>query len=81
MRRSVPDPVTGETRHGTVVDIVNTRNPMSHFTLEDGTTLQVQLVVFEVVKVDEPGSNGNPAYTMNSQLVVNARRPEDEGDV
>ncbi len=76
IRKRIPDPQTGERKWGTSVEIVDAKEPVSQIVLADGTVARLKLVVLEALVMDEPGPDGKPAYTFNTQLVANIHLPE-----
>jgi len=60
-----------------VIDIVEASEPVTQLSLADGTVARIRLVISEVVRLDEPGPDGNPNYNFNAQLVTNVHPRRD----
>ena len=67
-RKSRPHPETGESQSGTVLEIVDSSEPMIRLKLEDGTLVRMKVSVIEVMRMDEPGADGKTAYNVNANL-------------
>lgn len=47
------------------------------YILQDGTTLKMKAVVAEIFRVDgEFAPNGDPLYSVNTQVIVNTNAPD-----
>ena len=51
---------------GTVLDVVESIEPMIRLKLEDGTLVRLKISVIEVMRMDEPGKDGKPTYNLNA---------------
>jgi len=56
-----------EKSSGQLVNIVDQKEPWSEYYLEDGTTIRSRNIVLQIIKMDEPGPDGKPAYSMQVQ--------------
>ena len=65
------DSRTGKIVEGTLVDIIEAKEPFSHVELADGAEIRIRLAVSQVVRLDTLGEDGNPQYTITSQMIVN----------
>ena len=79
-RKSAPHPQTGEPQNGTVLDILEASEPTIRLRLEDGTLVRIKVSVHEVMRMDEPGSDGKPAFSVNANLTATFVPPEDQLD-
>ena len=79
-RKSSSNPQTGEPATGTVLDVVESIEPMIRLKLEDGTLVRMKISVIEVMRMDEPGADGKPAYNLNAQINAIFVPPEDQLD-
>lgn len=79
-RKNRPQPQTGEMQSGTVLDIVESSEPVARLKLEDGTLVRLKISVIEVMRMDQPGANGKPAYELNANLTANFVPPEEQLD-
>ena len=70
---NVPTPNGMLQKEGTVIDIVNSSEVWSSYTLEDGTILKVKQVLVKVVKLDEKDINGKPVYLTEAQPIVSVQ--------
>jgi len=52
---------------GELVTIVKQNEPWSEYFLEDGTIIRTKQTVLQLVKMDTPGPDGKPIYTMQTQ--------------
>ena len=50
--------------------ILNTIEPWSEYTLEDGHTLKIKQIVTKIIKLDETDPLGNPVYVSEGQAVM-----------
>ena len=79
-RKSSPNPQTGESDIGTVLDVVESIEPMIRLKLEDGTLVRIKISVIEVMRMDKPNADGKPAYSLNAQMNATFVPPEDQLD-
>jgi len=56
-----------EKSFGQLVNIVDQKEPWSEYYLEDGTIIRSRNIVLQIVKMDEPGPDGKPTYSMQIQ--------------
>lgn len=77
IRKNVPHPETGAPQPGTLVEVVEAKEPTTHLKLDDGTIIRMRLIIAEVVCLDERGPDGKSVYNFNTQIVVNIHHPED----
>lgn len=78
-RKSIPDPAdpTKEVM-ATTVKIVAAEEPFAYISLEDGSTLTIRHTFLEVVRVEDRwDGQGNPMYTVTSQLAMMVESPEE----
>lgn len=57
-------------KDGEVMKILNTIEPWSEYTLEDGHTLRIKQIVTKIIKLDETDPLGNPVYVSEGQAVM-----------
>ena len=69
-RKTRPHPQTGEQQNGTVLEIVESSEPVMRLKLEDGTLVRLKMSVVEIILMDDPGPNGKPAYEVNANLAA-----------
>jgi hypothetical protein len=55
---------------GTLVKIVQSDEPWSEYSLEDGTRLRMKQTIVNVVRLDEKDDNGEPIYSIQSQQTL-----------
>jgi hypothetical protein len=67
-------------QNGTVLDVVESSEPMARLKLEDGTLVRIKISVIEVMRMDEPGADGKPAYDINASLAATFVSPEEQLD-
>ena len=79
-RKSSTHPQTGESCSGTVLDVVESIEPMIRLKLEDGTLVRIKVSVIEVMRMDKPDAGGKLAYSVNAQLNAAFVPPEDQLD-
>ena len=53
---------------------------MIRLKLEDGTLVRLKVSVIEVMRMDELGKDGKPAYNLNAQMAATFVPPEDQLD-
>ena len=70
IRKQVVDQNTGKTVDGTLIEVIDAKEPFTILELADGTIVRVRLAVSEVVRLDEPDSNGKFIYNFTSQMIV-----------
>lgn len=63
------------------VDFSTVQNNMAKFLLEDGTEINVQLVMMRIVRCDEKLPDGQWKHEFQSQLCVDQVAPAGEIDV
>jgi len=56
-----------EKETGELVNIVKQEEPWSEYYLEDGTIIRTKQTLLQLAKMDLPGPDGKPIYTMQSQ--------------
>ena len=61
-----------------MIDVIDAKEPFTILELADGTIVRVRLAVSEVVRLDEPDSNGKFIYNFTSQMIVNVHQQQDE---
>ena len=76
-RVKVKDARTGKIVEGTVVDIVETKEPFSHVELADGAEIRIRLAVSEVIRLDTPDKDGKPQYNVTSQMIMNVHHADE----
>ena len=65
----------------TNVDFSTVNNPMLKFLLDDGTELNIQMVLMRVVRTDEKLPDGQFKHEFQTQLCVDQVAPAGEIDV
>lgn len=82
IRKKIPDPKNvGQEVWATSLDIVEMSEPFSRIKLEDGTIITMRSVVNEVFVIEDRfDAQGNPEYTVNSQLIANITPPDSTRD-
>lgn len=55
---------------GELVDVVDTKEPWSEYRLIDGTIIRTKQTLMQLVRLDTPGPDGKPVYTMQTQPTV-----------
>ncbi len=76
-RKSRPHPQTGELQNGTVLEVVDSSEPMIRLKLEDGTLVRMKISIIEIMRMDEPGTDGKTAYDINASLAATFVSPEE----
>lgn len=69
MKVSVMDP-NGSTNQeiGTLMTVIDSKEPWSEYTLEDGTKIRLRQTAISIVKLDEQkDQNGDPVYVVQWQ--------------
>ena len=56
-----------EKKLGESVKIIKQDEPWSEYSLEDGTIIRIKQTMLQIVKLDEPGPDGRPAYVIQTQ--------------
>ena len=79
-RKNKLHPQTGEQQSGTVLEIVESSEPITRLTLEDGTLVRLKVSVVEVMRMDQPDANGKVTYDINANLTANFVPPEEQLD-
>ncbi len=69
-RKKRSNPKTGLIQTGTVLDVVESSEPLIRLKLEDGTLVRLKISVIEVMKMDETDANGKPIYDFNASLAA-----------
>ena len=65
------DSRTGDIVEGTVIDIIDAKEPFSRVQLANGTEISIRLAVSQVIRLDISDEEGNPQYNITSQMMVN----------
>jgi hypothetical protein len=63
----------GSTIHeiGTLMDVTDSKEPWSEYTLEDGTKIRLKQTLVNVIRLDNrKNSNGEPVYSIQSQPTI-----------
>ncbi len=68
---------TGEEVEGTVVEIVDAKEPFSRITLANGAEIEFKMVTSQVVLLDQLGPDGKPQYNITSHMVTNVHHGDD----
>ena len=79
-RKSRPHPQTGEQQNGTVLEIMESSEPITRLTLEDGTLVRVKVSIVEVMRLDQPDANGKAVYDLTANLATSFVTPEERLD-
>ena len=77
-RRTRSHPQTKKQQSGTVLEIVESSEPLMRLKLEDGTLIRLKVSVLEIMLMDDPGQDGKPAYDLNVNVAANIVPPEDQ---
>ena len=80
-KKDIANPVTGKTETGTVLEIVESQEPMIRLKLEDGTLIRVKQSILEVVRMDKKNDNGDDVYSFQSNMAISVTSKEDQKDV
>ena len=56
--------------YGEMVTVVEQKEPWSEYRLEDGTLIRTKQTLMQLVKMDTPGPDGKPVYTMQTQPTI-----------
>ena len=62
--------ITGEESEGTLMEIVETKEPFTRIVLGNGTEIEARMATTQIVMLDEPGPDGKPQYNITSQMIV-----------
>ncbi len=49
----------------------------NHYSLEDGSTLKLKVVLLDVVRLEGVYNNGNPVYQFAAQQIIGIDAPEE----
>jgi hypothetical protein len=52
---------------GELVNIVEQKEPWSEYYLEDGTIIRTKNTALQIIKMEVPGPDGKPTYSMQVQ--------------
>lgn len=63
--------ITGEESEGTLMEIVEAKEPFSRIVLANGTEIEAKMVTSQVVLLDNPGPDGKPQYNITSHMIMN----------
>ena len=77
-RKTRPHPQTGEQQSGTVLEIVESSEPLTRLKLEDGTLVRLKVSVLEIILMDDPGTDGKAHYDINASLAANIIPPGEQ---
>jgi hypothetical protein len=55
---------------GTLIRVIQSDEPWSEYSLEDGTKLRMKQTIINVVKMDDKDDNGEPMYSIQSQQTL-----------
>lgn len=70
-------PVNGKQVTGQPVEIETSSEPWAQYTLADGTTVKVKLVMLEAVRLDAQNeATGEPLYQFQFQQIIGVVPPE-----
>ena len=69
--------ITGEESEGTLMEIVETKEPFTRIVLANGTEIEARIVTAQVIMLDEPGPDGKPQYNITSQIIMNVHHGDD----
>ena len=79
-RKNRPHPQTGEQQSGTVLEIIESSEPVTRLTLEDGTLVRLKVSIVEIMRMDQPDANGKVVYNLNANLTANFVPREEQLD-
>ena len=70
---AMPSPITPEdVAAGEDIDFEEKEEHWNVYTLKDGTTLKIKLILVGIKRLKKHGPDGTPLYMINSQNVVRA---------
>jgi hypothetical protein len=69
-------PYLGKLYPGKTVDFESTSEPFSQYTLADGTTVKVKMVLLDAVRLDTFDEHGNPVYQFQFQQILGVVPPD-----
>lgn len=56
---------------GTLIEVKDSKEPWSEYTLEDGTKIRLKQTLVSIVKIDgKTAPNGDPVYVVQSQQAM-----------
>jgi hypothetical protein len=58
--------INGEMKSGEVVSFTPFNEPWAEYHLEDGTIIRFRSTINRIIKLSEPGPDGEPIYISNS---------------
>jgi hypothetical protein len=70
-------PYQGKQFLGQSVSFEGVAEPFSQYTLEDGTTVKVKMIMVDAVRLDTHDDQGNPVYQFQFQHVIGIVPAED----
>jgi hypothetical protein len=66
----------GNTYPGDAVAFESQSEPFSQYTLADGTTVKVKMIMLDAVRLDAFDPNGNPVYQFQFQQIIGIVAPD-----
>jgi hypothetical protein len=69
--------VNGKQISGQTVDVETSNEPWTQYTLADGTTVKVKLIMLDAIRLDTHDENtGEPQYQFQFQQIIGVVAPE-----
>jgi hypothetical protein len=69
-------PYQGKMFPGKTLDIESASEPFSQYTLSDGTTVRVKIVLVDAIRLDTYTDSGDPVYQFQFQQVLAVIAPD-----
>lgn len=77
-RKSRINPQTHEKETGTVMEIVQSNEPIINLELEDGTRVRIKQSILEVMRMDERNERGEEVYSIEANVSTNIIPAEEQ---
>ncbi len=69
-RKTMINPQTQKEETGTVLDIIESNEPIIRIKLEDGTLVRIKQSIIEAVRMDQKNENGEEVYNFDCNMIV-----------
>lgn len=75
-RSKFPGP-NGQLSDAELIDVTESKEPWSEYSLDDGTIVRVKNIILEVWRfVDQYDPQGNPVYLVKASPIINVTAPQ-----
>jgi len=77
-KKTIINQQTGKKETGTVLEIVEARQPIIHLTLEDGNLVKVKSSILEIMRLEQKNEKGEYQYRVDGDMRIEFSHNEEQ---